>query len=185
MRRILFFIFIIYPNIVTAGEGEINLSFNEENAKYWQYISDRTMGGVSNGEATLEKSGEDFFVRLTGNVSTKNNGGFIQLRSKFSFANFEKDNKKIKGVRLNVRGNSESYYIFIRTTESQSYRDYYSASFIANSSWEIIDLPFNNFKHRFSNNLTLEGKNITSFGIVAYGRNFTSDISVSEIVFYF
>ena len=32
----------------------------------------------------------------------------------FSFDNFEKDGKKLKGVRLNVRGNGETYYIFIQ-----------------------------------------------------------------------
>jgi len=143
------------------------------------------MGGVSDGEAALEQDGEIFFARLTRNVSTKNNGGFIQLRSKFSFDSFVKDGKKLKGVRLNVRGNGATYYIFIRTNETRSYSDFYLAPFEANSNREMIDLPFNEFKHRFSNNLTLEGKNIRTFGIVAYGRNFISDVSVSKIIFYY
>ena len=98
---------------------------------------------------------------------------------------FEKDGKEIKGVRLNVRGNGETYHIFIRTKETQSYRDYYSASFKANPEWEVIDLPFSAFKHRYSSNSVLEGKNIRTFGIVAYGRDFTSDVSVSTINFYY
>ena len=171
--------------MISAAEEDIIIPFTPDSAKYWQYISDRTMGGVSDGEATLEQDGEMFFARLTGNVSTKNNGGFIQLRSRFSFANFEKGGKKLRGVRLNVRGNGETYYIFIRTNETQSYRDYYSASFEANSNWEMIDLPFNTFKHRLSNNSTLVGKNIRTFGIVAYGRDFISDVSVSTIDFYY
>ena len=39
-----------------------------------------------------------FFARLSGNVSTANNGGFIQLRTNLSFFDFEKDITKIKGV---------------------------------------------------------------------------------------
>ena len=39
------------------------------------------MGGVSTGKAEIKKEGDNFFLRLSGNVSTKNNGGFIQVRS--------------------------------------------------------------------------------------------------------
>ena len=56
---------------------------------------------------------------------------------------------------------------------------------IANSNWTMIDFPFNKFKHNFLNNLTLEGKNIKTFGIVAYGRDYISDVSVSKITFYY
>ena len=185
MKKTLLLILLIFTTMVSAAEDIIELPFTQDSSKYWQYISDRTMGGISDGKATLEQDGEIFFARLTGNVSTENNGGFIQLRSRFSFANFEKDGKKIKGVRLNVRGNGETYHIFIRTSETQSYRDFYLASFKANSNWEIIDLPFNKFKHRHSTNLFLEGKNIRTLGIVAYGRDFISDISISKIIFYY
>ena len=176
---------LTFTTMISAAEEDINLPFTQDSAKYWQYLSDRTMGGVSDGEATLEQDGEMFFARLTGNVSTKNNGGFIQLRSMFSFDNFEKDGKKVKGVRLNVRGNGETYYIFIRTNETQSPSDYYSASFEANSYWKMIDLPFNKFERSRSNNSILDAKNIRSFGIVAYGRDFISDVSVSTINFYY
>ncbi len=185
MKKIILLIILVFTNITFAAEDDINLIFNQDSVNYWQYISDRTMGGVSTGKAVLEKDGENFFVRLIGNVSTKNNGGFIQLRSKFSFANFEKNNKKFRGVRINVRGNGETYYIFIRTNEMKSYRDYYSASFTAKSKWEIIDIPFSKFKHRLSNNLKLVNKDILTFGIVAYGREFASDVSVSEITLYY
>lgn len=184
MIKILLFIMFTFSTLAFANEEEIQIEFNEKNAKYWGYISDRTMGGVSNGQAVLEKDSDMFFARLTGNVSTKNNGGFIQLRSTLSFVNFNKVKKNLKGVRLNVRGNGEIYHIFIRTKETQSYSDFYSATFIATDKWEIIDLPFTLFKHRFSNKL-LKGDSISTFGIVAYGREFISDISVSKIIFYY
>tara|TARA_Y100000590_G_scaffold434367_1_gene552478 strand:+ start:427 stop:984 length:558 start_codon:yes stop_codon:yes gene_type:complete len=185
MKKLLFLFLLTFATMIFAAEKEINLPFAQDSSKYWQYISDKTMGGVSDGRAVLEQDGELFFARLTGNVSTKNNGGFIQLRSNLSFANFEKEGKKIKGVRLNVRGNGETYHIFIRTNETKSYRDFYLAPFKANSDWEIIDLPFNKFKHRILKNSTLEDKKIRTFGIVAYGRDFISDVSVSTITFYY
>ncbi len=168
---------------ITFAKDQISVPFTEENARYWQYISDQTMGGVSNGQAFLDKDGDLIFARLTGNVSTANNGGFIQIRTTFSFIDLININKNLLGVRLNTKGNGETYHIFIRTSEDRSYRDFYSATFTANDNWEIVDLPFSKFKHRYSNK-SLDGNDIRTFGIVAYGRNFYSDVSVSEIIFY-
>ena len=184
MTKPLLILCLIFSSNAFAKKDEIQVSFNEENAKFWQYISDQTMGGVSNGQAVLEKDGEIFFARLIGNVSTANNGGFIQLRSTLSFINLTDNSKVLRGVKLNIRGNGETYHIFIRTSETRSYRDFYYATFIANNDWELVDLPFTNFKHRFSNR-SLDGSDIRTFGIVAYGRDFFSDVSVSNIIFYY
>ena len=183
MRLLILLILLNLTSIVSASE-EIHLTFSKENAKYWQYISDRTMGGVSKGQAFLDQEGEVIFARLTGNVSTDNNGGFIQLRSTLSFVNLYNDKKILKGVRLKTRGNGETYHIFIRTSKTRSYSDFYYATFIADEEWEIVDLPFTKFKHRFSNSV-LDGNDIQTFGIVAYGRDFISDVSVSNIIFYY
>ena len=184
MKYSLIFICIICSSVLYAKDKSISLTFNEDNAKYWQYISDRTMGGVSEGQAFLDQDGDLVFARLVGNVSTDNNGGFIQLRSSLSFINFNEENKKLKGVRLNVRGNGEKYHIFIRTSLDRSYRDYFSTTFVADNKWKTVDLPFEKFTHRYSNNI-LDGNDLRTFGIVAYGRNFLSDISVSKIIFYY
>ena len=178
-------VMIILSSKAIATEEDLTFPFTADSGKYWQYVSDRVMGGVSDGKVTLEQDGEMYYARLTGNVSTKNNGGFIQLRSGVSFKNSEKDGKNLQGVRLNVRGNGETYEIHI-TTNDRVYRgDYYSATFKADSDWKMIDLPFNKFKRKRSNNAKLDAKNITRFGIVAYGREYVSDVSVSTIEFYY
>ena len=182
MNKFLVF-FLVMISSISFAKDDISIPFTEENARYWQYISDQTMGGISNGQAVLDKEGDMIFARLTGNVSTANNGGFIQIRTNFSFVDLINTNKDLKGVILNTKGNGETYHIFIRTSEDRSYRDFFSATFTANDNWEIVDLPFNKFKHRYSNKL-LNGNDIRTFGIVAYGRNFFSDVSVSEISFY-
>ena len=71
----------------------------------------------------------------------------------------------------------------MRTNETQSYSDYYSASFETNSNWKMIDLPLDKFERKRSNKSTLDAKNIRSFSIVAYGRDFISDVSISKIIF--
>ena len=182
MYNLLFSLLISYSSLVFSKD-QISIPFTEDNARFWQYISDQTMGGVSNGQAVLDKEGDMIFARLTGNVSTANNGGFIQIRTNFSFVDLINTNKDLKGVLLNTKGNGETYHIFIRTSEDRSYRDFYSATFTANDNWEIVDLPFTKFKHRYSNR-SLNGNDIRTFGIVAYGRDFFSDVSVSEIIFY-
>ena len=55
MDKALLIIFLTFATNVFAIEQEIQISFNEKNAKYWQYISDQTMGGISNVQAVLEK----------------------------------------------------------------------------------------------------------------------------------
>ena len=150
MYKLLFSLLIFYSSVVFS-EDQISIPFTEENARYWQYISDQTMGGVSDGQAILDKDGDMIFARLTGNVSTANNGGFIQIRTNFSFVDLINTNKDLKGVLLNTKGNGETYHIFIRTSEDRSYRDFYSATFTTNDNWEIVDLPFSKFKHRYSN----------------------------------
>ena len=72
---------IILSSKAIANEEDLTFPFTADSGKYWQYVSDRVMGGVSDGQVTLEQDGEMYYARLTGNVSTKNNGGFIQLRS--------------------------------------------------------------------------------------------------------
>ena len=185
MKKILLLILLSFITTISYSNENINLTFNEDSGQYWQYISDKTMGGISNGQATLEQKDEIFFARLTGNVSTKNNGGFIQIRSRFSFDKIQNHKLKIKGIKIKVRGNNEIYHIFIRTKETQSYSDYYLASFTAKENWTLIDLPFTEFKHNFSSDLKLEDKNLKTLGIVAYGRDFVSDISISKIIFYY
>ena len=175
---------IIFSSKSISAE-DFSFPFNADSGKYWQYVSDQVMGGVSDGQVSLEQDGEMYYARLTGNVSTRNNGGFIQLRSGVSFENSEKDGKKLQGVRLIVRGNGETYEIHI-TTNDRAYRgDYYSATFKADSDWTMIDLPFNKFTRKRSNNSKLDAKNITRFAIVAYGREYVSDVSVSTIEFYY
>ena len=61
----------------------------------WLLITDQVMGGVSAGKFNVEKVDGVICYRMTGNVSTKNNGGFIQIRAKL---NPEINSKDYEGV---------------------------------------------------------------------------------------
>ena len=85
-----------YTPTPTATEEIISFPFNVDSGKNWRYVSDRVMGGVSDGQGSLEQDGEVIYARLTGNVSTRNRGGFIQLNSSSSLYN---DPLMIQSVR--------------------------------------------------------------------------------------
>ena len=194
MKRLILIVLLTFTTIASASDEALSFPFTLDSVKNWKYISDQVMGGVSEGSVSLEQDGDMVFARLTGDVSTRNNGGFIQLRSKVSLFNkpkmfqlihdADKDGKNLQGVRLNVRGNGETYHVMIRTYFNWSPSDYYSHTFETSPDWKQVDLPFSEFKRSKSRSTALDIDEIRDFGIVAFGRDFKSDVSVSKIDFY-
>ena len=197
MKKLLLLILLTFTTIASADEDVLSFPFTLDNVKNWKYFSDQVMGGVSEGQVSLEQDGDMVFTRLTGNVRTDNNGGFIQLRTSTSLSNkplmfkmlhnSKKDGKKLQGIRLKVKGNGEKYHIFIQTTIF--YRlptGYQIATFDTSPDWETVEIPFNRFKNLKDNkDSNINAKDIKTFGIVAYGRDFKSDLSVSSLEFYY
>ena len=139
-----------------ADTNEIIYSFSSDSYRHWQFVSDGVMGGLSTGKLTFEKDGEVDFGRLTGDVTTKNNGRFIQFRANVSFDKTGDQGQMIKGGRLTGRGNGAKYFIHFRTSDNRRPSDYYSAEFQTGLEWNSIDLPFSKFKRsRFDNSILL------------------------------
>ena len=180
---------------VSLAQNDIVFPIQEGAVSDWKYVSDRVMGGISEGNVYLEKDGDTSFARLTGDVSTRNNGGFIQLRSAVSLFkkpkmfqlihDANKEGQELQGVRLNVRGNGEIYHVMIRTYFTWRPSDYYYHTFEAGDDWSQVVMPFSAFKRSTSKTSKLDINDIRDFGIVAYGRDFNSDVSISEVSFYF
>ena len=97
--------------IATNGSSQDIMIGNLSNKTYskWIFIADTVMGGVSTGKISFieEKSGK--ILRLSGEVSTANNGGFIQARTQIN----KKPAINSEGVRLIAKGNGEKYYIHL------------------------------------------------------------------------
>ncbi|MEL6642133.1 MAG: CIA30 family protein, partial [Pseudomonadota bacterium] len=143
----------------------------------WQYVSDRVMGGVSDGTAVLETEGETTFARLTGEVSTANNGGFVQMRRVLP-DNFPPD---ATGLNLVVRGNGEPYYIHLRTQASRRPWQFFQASFPSTNTWQDVVLTWDDFRPQGGLNGSLLPEDVISIGVVAYGRDHQADLSVASI----
>ena len=61
---------------------ELNTPNLTNQSQKWYFITDQVMGGVSSGRFQVEEVQNIKCYRMTGDVSTKNNGGFIQIRTK-------------------------------------------------------------------------------------------------------
>lgn len=160
------------------SDGLLFEDFMTNSSTRWDYVSDQVMGGVSDGQATFVVDDTASFVRLTGAVSTDNNGGFIQVRRLIQNGLPE----DMQAVHLQVRGNGQQYYLHIRTSESRIPWFYYQAAFTASSEWSEITLPLGAFKASTpALPAVFDPVKINSLAIVAYGRNHAADVSVSRI----
>ena len=148
----------------------------------WNFITDQVMGGVSTGKFMVEKVDGVMCYRMTGDVSTKNNGGFIQIRAKL---NPEINSKDYEGIYIKVYGNEKNYNLHLRTGLTLAPWQYYSFTFPTTKNWTEIRVPFSKFeKSNFYQPKKIFGQNIKSVGLVAGFEDFKSDICLSEIGFY-
>jgi len=151
------------------------------NAK-WCFVTDKVMGGVSEGSLEFIKEDNTYFYRMTGELSLENNGGFIQFRTKLE--NHPAD-KSFNGVRIRVRGNDNEYSIHIRTKYLLLPWQYYESSFKATNQWTTIELPFSSFnKSNFYQPSSVSSRDIKTIGIVAIGREFNAEIDLASIELY-
>jgi hypothetical protein len=146
-------------------------------AARWRYLSDQVMGGVSEGGAEVSAGA----IRLAGRVSTENRGGFIQVRTDLGAA-LPAD---VAGVEVEARGNGERYFVHLRTRGLVMPWQYYQAGFDTGAEWRRVRLPLTAF--RASGPLmrgTPRAEDITSAGLVAYGRDHVAELEVRRVAFY-
>ncbi len=148
----------------------------------WQLIADTVMGGVSRGALTPETIDGRPCLRLTGQVSLENNGGFVQAALDLS-PDGALDARGLSGIELDVRGNGETYNLHLRTNDTRIVWQSYRASFRAGSRWETVRLPFDGFQpYRIDRPLDLSV--LRRIGLVAIGREMTADLCVARVAFY-
>ena len=142
----------------------------------WRFFTDQVMGGLSEGQARIDAQG----LHLTGQVSTANNGGFIQARSEDV-----RVPQEAQGLRIRVRGDGQRYFIHLRTSGTLLPWQYYQAGFDTNGDWQEITLPFESFapSGRMLRD-TPRPDDIRSVALVAYGRDHSADIRLSALSGY-
>ena len=143
----------------------------------WAYLADTVMGGVSRGGAEFSAGA----LRLTGQVSTKNNGGFIQVRTRID----PTETLGKSGIKIKVKGNGDVYYLHVRNASARLPWQYYTASFQTSEKWKDITISFDEFeKSATLMPRKLKPESIKTIGLVAYGKDHEADVSIANLEFY-
>ena len=166
-------LFFILVNKINAMDLLQNIE-SENSLKKWEFVSDKVMGGISEGKFEILKDKKNNFLRLSGFVSTENNGGFIQIRT-----NFDVNEENFNGIRIKARGLPSEYFIHIRTSFLLLPWQYYSGKFVVSEVWEDHEILFEDFeKSNFYQPSLFISSDIKSIGFVAFGKNFEPQLDI-------
>jgi len=164
-----------------SSEGAMIEDFQTQPETRWRFFTDSVMGGRSSGALTFAQEDGLTHARMTGRVSTANNGGFIQMRMDLS----DPPPAGAAGLRLLARGDGQRYFVHLRTTGTLLPWQYYQAGFEAAPEWTEIRLPFAAFTPSGALLRAVpQADSLKSVGIVAFGRDHDAEIEVREVGFY-
>ena len=166
---------------MTNQSGKPDEEFCESGNAKWCFVTDKVMGGLSKGSLEVIREGNNYFYRMTGELSLENNGGFIQFRTKIE--NHPAD-KSYEGVRMRIRGNNQEYAVHIRT-KYLMLLNITNLLFQASDQWTTVEIPFESFKKsNFYQPSSVVSQDIKTIGIVAIGREFKAQIDLASIELY-
>jgi len=145
-------------------------------------FTDQVMGGVSKGTMVRDAVAGRAAIRMRGDLSLENNGGFVQIALDLSPDGGVVDASAWSGIELDVFGNGEEYGVHLRTDALtrpwQSYRQIFSAY----AEWRTVQLPFDHFvPHR--TDVLLDSHRLRRIGVVAIGRAFSADLALGGLRF--
>lgn len=153
------------------------------NGQAWRFVSDRVMGGVSLGQAVHDQVAGRPALRLTGDVSLANNGGFIQVNLDLAAGGAAMDASIYAGIEVTLLGDGESYAINLRTSELRRPWESYRAALRSTAAWTTHRLPFTDFRpHRTARALNTRG--LRRIGLIAIGEARAVDVALGDLRFY-
>lgn len=160
------------------GSGTLAANSGEE----WRLVTDQVMGGRSDGHLRVDRHFGRGCLRLSGAVSTANNGGFIQAALRLGGGR-RFDASVYSGLVLTVAGNGEEYSLHLKTSDLSLPWQSYRASFKAEPAWREIRIPFTEFvPYRTGNEF--QPSRLERIGLVAIGRAFAADLCLADLGFY-
>ena len=167
-------------NLIIDDRSSDDLKSNLGNE--WRLVTDNVMGGLSEGKLTLDSLKGRNCLRMRGDVTTENNGGFVQIALSLSKDDVF-DASAFAGVEIEVLGNNELYNIHFRTDDLWFPWQSYRASFTANNDWQSHRIPFA-ILEAYKTFETFSQNRLIRIGLVAIGRDFQADLCLASIKFY-
>ena len=148
----------------------------------WRFVADTVMGGVSTGNVIVDSHNGKNCLRMRGNVSTENNGGFVQMALPLS-ARGVFDASQYDGIELVVSGNNESYNLHFRTSGLWFPWQSYRGSFTATQEWQTLRIPFTELE-AYKTSQAFQQDKLKRVGLLGIGRDFQADLCLASIRFY-
>jgi Complex I intermediate-associated protein 30 (CIA30) len=149
---------------------------------HWRLVTDQVMGGVSTGDLILDYYKGRDCLGMRGNVSTDNNGGFVQIALDLT-KDGPYDASDYDGLELIVSGNDEHYNVHLRTTDLWLPWQSYRFSFNATPEWQTIRVPFIDLE-AYRTTKRFHKDKLKRIGLVGIGREFRANLCVASIKFY-
>jgi hypothetical protein len=138
------------------------------------------MGGISKGVMGREVVASRAAIRVRGDVSLENNGGFVQAALDLSPTADVVDASGGDGIAIDVFGNGEDYGVHLRTDYLARPWQSYRQNFTASADWRTVVLRFSTFVP-YRTDIPLDTRRLRRIGLVAIGRAFRCDLAIGGL----
>jgi len=169
---------IVNQIIDDRSSGDLRSTLGTE----WRLVTDQVMGGISDGNLMPDNYLGKDCLRMRGSVSTKNNGGFVQMALPLTSGKYF-DASAYEGVELEVAGNDELYNIHFRTSDLWLPWQSYRFSFKATVDWQVIRISFTDIT-AYKTTTQFRKDRVNRIGLLGIGRDFQADLCLASIKFY-
>ena len=142
----------------------------------WYAYTDNVMGGKSE---LVAQQNQDV-IKLSGTVSTRNNGGFVRLATNPNIASND-----VKGIRFMAKGNNEVYdlHVTLKGMKMPPW-SFFSKKFSVSDEWSEYQIEFTEFEKYGYSARKFNPKNIRELSFAGYGRDFAVDLELKDIELY-
>jgi hypothetical protein len=149
----------------------------------WRLVTDRVMGGVSEGHYDFGQDDSFRYIHLQGTISLKNNGGFVQVALPLAADSTSLDATGYLGIRFWAKGNGEQYYVHLKNDQTRLPWQYFSAAFKTSENWTSIEIPFETFIPQ-SLDSKLQVDRLSQIAIVGAKKEGRLDVKLGAIELY-
>ncbi len=148
----------------------------------WELVTDRVMGGVSEGTMVRAAVAGRPAILMRGEVRLENNGGFVQIALDLSPDGGAVDANAWSGVELDVFGDGAEYGVHLRTDGLARPWQAYRARFTAEAEWRTVRMPFGAFVP-YRTDVPFDARRLRRIGLVAIGRAFSARLALGGLRF--
>jgi len=139
MNATLILLLIFTTFSIHAADFKIDFGISKDKTSDWVMISDNIMGGIT--KSTLEY--QEDALKLSGNISLDNFGGFSSVKTKFKRI----DLSAYKGIRIRYKSNNQKFAFTLEDTQNWTLPNYKGDFFNQKpNEWETSTILFKDFK---------------------------------------